>query len=241
MHVIFDIDGTLIRSTHVDDECFAIALGRVLGLRDFDTNWANYQHSTDDGLIIEIAQRYAGFTPTPRQIDDAKHEFFAELRCALAPGAGGPTSPCTPIDGVAAMLDALRARADWRIGISSGTSEEAARIKLAAAGLPLDGLPATFSHRCLRTHAPASRAEIIAATRRKLAPGDREPGSAAPRAVYVGDGLWDLRAARQLGIGFVGVRHDADESRLRAEGAQRIVHHYRDPLAFIALLEEAAA
>jgi phosphoglycolate phosphatase-like HAD superfamily hydrolase len=70
---------------------------------------------------------------------------------------------------------------------------------------------------------------------------DRAPGGPIPRAVYVGDGLWDLRAARELGIGFVGVRHDADESRLRAEGAQRIVRDYRDPRRFIALLEEAAA
>lgn len=236
MLVIFDIDGTLIRSTHVDDECFTIAMDRVLGLRGFDTDWANYEYSTDDGLILEIGRRYGGFDPSPRQIDDAKSEFFAELRRAVAAAA---TSPCTKIDGVAAMLEAVRARAGWRVGISSGTSAEAARIKLAAAGLSLEGLPATFSHRCPRTERPASRAQIIAATREKLRAGGER--GATPRAVYVGDGLWDLRAARELGIGFVGVRHDGDESRLRSEGAQRIVHHYRDLGAFVGLLEEAAA
>lgn len=239
MHVIFDIDGTLIRSTHIDDECFAIAIGRVLGVRDFDTDWANYQYSTDDGLILEIGRRYGGFDPSPRQIDDAKSEFFAELRRAVA---ASETSPCTPIEGVAAMLEAVRSRAGWRIGISSGTSAEAARIKLAAAGLSLEGLPATFSHRCPKTERPAGRAEIIAATRRKLVDGSAgSTGSAPARAVYVGDGLWDLRAARELGMGFVGVRHDGDESKLRSEGAQRIVRHYRDLGAFAAMLEEAAA
>lgn len=235
MHVIFDIDGTLIRSTHVDDGCFAAAVERVLGIAGIDTDWANYQHSTDDGLIVEIARRYGGFDPSPQQVDDTKREFFDQLRRAVAARA---QSPCTPVEGVGPMLDALRARAGWRVGISSGTSEEAARIKLAAAGLSLDGLPATFSHRCPRTHLPASRAAIIAATREKL----RAPGAAAAaRAVYVGDGLWDLRAARELAIGFVGVRHDGDGSRLRAEGAQRIVRDYRDLGAFVALLEEAAA
>lgn len=239
MLVIFDIDGTLIRSTHIDDECFCIAMERVLGLRGFDTNWANYEYSTDDGLILEIGRRHGGFEATPRQIDDAKSEFFRELRRAVGASA---VSPCTPIEGVAAMLEAVRSREGWSVGISSGTSEEAARIKLAAAGLSLEGLPATFSHRCAKTHRPAMRAEIIAATRRKLVedPAGND-GSARSRAVYVGDGLWDLRAARELGMGFVGVRHDGDESRLRSEGAQRIVHHYRDLGAFAAMLEEAAA
>lgn len=234
MHVIFDIDGTLIRSTHVDDGCFAAAVDRVLGIAGIDTDWANYQHSTDDGLIVEIARRCGGFDPSPQQIDDTKREFFDQLRRAVAARA---QSPCTPVEGVGPMLEALRARAGWRVGISSGTSEQAARIKLAAAGLSLDGLPATFSHRCPRTEVPASRAAIIAATREKL----RAPGDAAARAVYVGDGLWDLRAARELAIGFVGVRHDGDGSRLRAGGAQRIVRDYRDLGAFVALLEEAAA
>lgn len=248
MLAIFDIDGTLIRSTHIDDECFSIAMDRVLGIRGFDTDWANYTHSTDDGLILEIAERYGRFTPSPRQIDDAKAEFFAQLRRAVAAAIAGATSPCTQIDGVARMLDAVRSRVGWGIGISSGTSPEAAAIKLGAAGLSLEGLPATFSHRCPRTHAPASRAQIIRCTREKAC-GDMnaaDPHSSADsaritRTVYIGDGLWDLRAARDLGIGFVGVRHDADEAKLRAEGATRIVHHYRDLPGFLAHLEEAAA
>jgi len=235
MLAIFDIDGTLIRSTHVDDECFTIAVDRVLGIRGFDTDWANYTHSTDDGLILEIAERYGGFAATPRQIDDAKHEFFTQLRRAVA---DAPISPCTQIDGVAAMLEAVRSRTGWSLGISSGTSPEAAAIKLGAAGLSLDGLPATFSHRCPRTHVPASRADIISRTREKLL-AEREPGT--HRTVYIGDGLWDLRAAKELAIGFVGLRHDGNERKLRAEGAMRIVHHYRDLPAFMALLEEAAA
>ncbi len=240
MLAIFDIDGTLIRSTHVDDECFTIALDRVLGIRGFDTDWANYTHSTDDGLILEIAERYGRFAVSPQQINDAKAEFFRQLRRAVS---AAPVSPCTQIDGVARMLDALCSRPGWRIGISSGTSEEAARIKLAAAGLSLDGFPATFSHRCPRTSAPASRADIISRTREQLAAlckTDASPRAGLP-TVYIGDGLWDLRAARHLGIGFVGVRHDGNESALRAEGAIRIVHHYRDLPGFLSLLEEAAA
>lgn len=248
MLAIFDIDGTLIRSTHIDDECFTIALDRVLGIRGFDTDWANYTHSTDDGLILEIAERYGRFTPSPQQIDDAKAEFFAQLRRAVAAAIAGATSPCTQIDGVARMLDAVRSRAGWSVGISSGTSAEAAAIKLGAAGLSLDGLPATFSHRCPRTHAPASRAQIIRCTREKTLAASRVAASASPASlaittptVYIGDGLWDLRAAKELGIGFVGIRHDGNESKLRAEGATRIVHHYRDLTGFLAHLEEAAA
>jgi phosphoglycolate phosphatase-like HAD superfamily hydrolase len=43
----------------------------------------------------------------------------------------------------------------------------------------------------------------------------------------VGDGVWDARATRALGIGFLGVRCDGrpeGAERLRREGAERVVH-----------------
>ena len=65
-------------------------------------------------------------------------------------------------------------------------------------------------------------------------------GRNAP-AVYVGDGVWDARAARALKIGFVGVRVDGREERLRAAGAERIVRDYTDIAGVLRMIEEEMA
>ena len=62
-------------------------------------------------------------------------------------------------------------------------------------------------------------------------------GRNAP-AVYVGDGVWDARAARALKIGFVGVRLDGREEHLRGAGAQRIVCDYADVAGVMRMIEE---
>ena len=58
--MVFDIDGTLTRSTGVDDECFVRAMRDEVGLSGFDCDWANYPHATDSGLTQEIVRRQTG-------------------------------------------------------------------------------------------------------------------------------------------------------------------------------------
>ena len=65
----------------------------------------------------------------------------------------------------------------------------------------------------------------------------RSGGKNAP-AVYVGDGVWDVKAARHLRIGFVGVRVDGREERLREMGAERIVREFGDVEGVVRMLEE---
>ena len=40
---------------------------------------------------------------------------------------------------------------------------------------------------------------------------------------YVGDGIWDLRAARELGYGFIGLAQDGRADALLAAGANHLV------------------
>jgi beta-phosphoglucomutase-like phosphatase (HAD superfamily) len=45
--VIFDIEGTLTETNAVDSDCFIRSVGEVLGVRDFETDWSQYQFVTD--------------------------------------------------------------------------------------------------------------------------------------------------------------------------------------------------
>jgi phosphoglycolate phosphatase-like HAD superfamily hydrolase len=55
-------------------------------------------------------------------------------------------------------------------------------------------------------------------------------------AIYVGDGLWDLKASRELGIRFVGVgrKHEL----LRKHGASRVLVSFAERLRFFRALNE---
>lgn len=48
--VVFDVDGTLIQSTGVDDECFARAVEVAWGIPSISTQWNDYEHVTDTVL-----------------------------------------------------------------------------------------------------------------------------------------------------------------------------------------------
>ena len=50
-------------------------------------------------------------------------------------------------------------------------------------------------------------------------------------AVYLGDGLWDLKAARELEFDFIGIGPEAD--RLLAAGANAVFPDFRDPLSVL--------
>jgi len=46
--------------------------------------------------------------------------------------------------------------------------------------------------------------------------------------VLFGDGTWDLAAAQELGIGFVGIGSGESAHRLTAAGARHVFIDYRD-------------
>ncbi|HYA30787.1 MAG TPA: hypothetical protein VEI95_18360, partial [Acidobacteriota bacterium] len=47
-------------------------------------------------------------------------------------------------------------------------------------------------------------------------------------AIYVGDGIWDARACRVLGIPFIGIGKAASAAKLRAEGAVEVLPDFSD-------------
>ncbi|MFZ4767390.1 MAG: HAD family hydrolase, partial [Roseimicrobium sp.] len=118
---------------------------------------------------------------------------------------------CFPAtEGAVELLHELRA-AGHRIAIATGDWRETITFKMRAAGIPYEGIPIVTSSEHY------SRADIIRAA-------VAEAGGPLDEAVYVGDGLWDLRACEQLGIPFIGVGHRKE--RLQKAGA----HHVLDDL-----------
>jgi len=203
---IFDIDGTLTDSYDADTRCYEAALAEAWGLEGFDLDWHDYTSSTDAGVAVEIHTARFGEPPSAERAQ-ALEDAFGRI------WARDHADRSRPIDGAPALLAEVMAAPDFAVGIATGCWQSSAEMKLDGAGYPVDRLDLSTA-----THHP-QRPDIVrrAIERQRARVGD------ARRVVYVGDGVWDIRAAKALGIEFVGVGAGERAERLAAEGATFIV------------------
>lgn len=182
--LIFDLDGTLVKSSAFDDACYQQALREVLGHSNFNSNWETYEHVTDTGLLHELLLNLGVDEPKPiiRQVRDV---FGEKIKHYLDSGGD-----CIPVPGALETISKLLA-SGFKVGIATGGWGHAARMKLRHAGFdePVflsssdDAMdrPGIMSHCCERL------------------------GGDPSRAVYFGDASWDVKATKTLGWRFVGV------------------------------------
>jgi phosphoglycolate phosphatase-like HAD superfamily hydrolase len=60
-------------------------------------------------------------------------------------------------------------------------------------------------------------------------------------SVYVGDGVWDARACRALGIPFIGIGRAGQADKLLEEGAVRVFADLADSELFFRVLQNIEA
>jgi phosphoglycolate phosphatase-like HAD superfamily hydrolase len=225
---IFDIDGTLTESVAVDEVCFVQAFRGVLGIEGINTNWLDYKFQTDSGLALEICRNHLGRDPGGAEISRLQSRFI-ELLCAAVEATG---RPMREIPGASALLRRVEAHPGWRVAIATGGWKVSARFKLASAGLPVDGIPwasADDAH---------DRVEILRTSIQRA--GQHYGQVAFGKVVYIGDGVWDVRAAKALGIGFLGLAADTKAGRLVEEGASCVLPDFSDPVRVSECLERVA-
>ena len=220
--VIFDVDGTLSLTSEVDDDCWRDAAREVLGVTSMSTDWSTYSHSTDEAIATDLIRR-----GTDRvSVDDLVHRVRDVFADGIRESLGRDPDLFRPVPGSPDVFKVLT-DAGWSVAIATGGWRVTAEMKLAAAGVPFSGVPAA--------HADDAhpREEIISiAARRAMV----EASHGIP-TVYVGDGIWDVKAAARLGIGFIGIGDAASAERLRRAGAEVVLRDFSDPSSFLAEVE----
>jgi phosphoglycolate phosphatase-like HAD superfamily hydrolase len=224
--VLFDIDGTLTQTTHVDDLCFVQSFVDELGIHDLDTDWSRYPTVCDSGITQHIFRTHLGRMPSATELARLQRRFVSLLEhtyerephlFVAVPGAG-------------AAVHNLRQHPDWAVAIATGGWQTSAMFKLSKAAIAVDGIPAAFAdHGVTR--------EVIVAAALVMARHTYQQQRFA-RLVYIGDGVWDVRTARQLNLEFIGVASGECEAVLRAEGARAIIQDFTNFDQFRHVLEE---
>jgi len=188
--VMFDIDGTLVDSSGFDEDLFARAIKRELGVQ-VDETWQAYQHHTDTGVLNEgMMQNNIPAYERPRAAERVKRCFISLVQDYIV----SQPKELAPIPGAPELIRVLRSRVEVVIALATGGWLETAEMKLRSAGIEFEGLPfATSSEATART-------EIM-----RLAEQQAGVFGRFTRRTYFGDAPWDKKASADLGYDFVAV------------------------------------
>jgi len=224
---IFDIDGTLTNTNSVDTECFVKALSEAHAITEINTDWSTYPHTTDSGITLQIFQEKFGRGPDAPELEKFK-SCFVNL---LTEQCRENSSSFTEIAGASIALSRLKQESDWAIAIATGSWRESALLKLRAAKIEIDDIPAAFAEDGL------SREEILqSAVSQAL---HKHQLSSFAKVVSVGDGLWDVRTAQRLNFAFLGIGCGESVAVLQRAGAQHVIADFADYDRLLRCLNEA--
>ena len=224
---IFDIDGTLANTNPVDAQCYVRAVKDERGVDLRDARWSDFTFVTDSGISVQVFERYLGRAPAAAELVQLRHRF----RDLLAQAARDQRESFSEVAGASQALDRLRSDPHWTVAIATGSWRACALVKLAAAGLDIDGIPAAFADDGL------AREDILTTAQARAREAYRQANFS--RVVSIGDAPWDVQTARRLGLPFIGVRAHRDAVALEEWGASHVLRDFTDYDVLLRCLAEA--
>lgn len=184
--LLFDIDGTLLRTRGAGRDALDVAFSEVHGWEGA-TQGVSLAGATDGGIVRDVAARF-GHPAELVDVDAVRARYLA----ALAPRLREPgRSQACP--GVAELLERLRGRA--HLGLLTGNWRAGAFLKLGAIGLEEGWIDGAYGEDAVDRDAlvPVARARATAA------------GVSYRRVVVIGDTPADVSCARAGGAIAVAV------------------------------------
>ena len=216
MHIfILDLDGTLMPSHGVDNECYWRAVHAVFRTEPETPELDGFTHITDQGILDEWTRTRFGRKPTTTETGLVQARFLEFLRAEASRRPG----EFQPVKGLEAWLDCLASNCDTRAAIATGGWAHTARFKLKFSGLARFGLPLASSNDAV------SRIDIMRTALGKLGLASA-PGN--PRPTYIGDGPWDALSSLELGWDFIGIASGDRADALRRCGAASIIEDFAE-------------
>lgn len=185
--IVFDIDGTLTDSVSVHQFAFRSALQnfKFPALR---TDWSSYRHHSDSAILTEAwEEANLGGKADMLRLEREYARFYDEAV---------RKTPFSEIRGARRFIDYMR-KQGWIVVFATGSLRYGALHKLSVIGL--DG----ESEILVTASEFETREEIVG---RAVELGSAANGGQKPhRVISIGDGVWDLTTARNLGYEFFGI------------------------------------
>ncbi len=206
---ILDLDGTLIPSAEIDNECFWQAVFACFGERNSLPDLHDFKNVTDNGILNEWCLRELGRLPCEQETARIRQIFLQRLESA----AIQQPKHFKPMPGVTQWLKTVNDNNFSIAAIATGGWAHSARLKLKLSGLDRFNLPLASSDDAL------TRPQIMQVAVQKTL-GHRPLTGVG--FTYVGDGTWDLLASQKLGWKFIGIAKGARAEQLKKAGASYV-------------------
>jgi len=225
--VLFDIDGTILRTGGAGLDAMRAALVETFGT--FGDPGYRYDGRTDPQIARDL-MRGAGFDDAT--ITERMPALLRRYTDGLVARLAEPQREVHMYPGVAELVDAVDAHPDMMLGLLTGNVDRGARLKLRAVGLDFDRfrVNAFGSDSEVRGELPA-----IAHARMRDATGIELAGS---DVVVIGDTPADIACGRDLGARAIAVatgRYTVEE--LAAHAPYAVFEDLSDTEAVIAAIE----
>ena len=212
--VMFDIDGTLLDAGAIDDRCYVETAKAQFSAETINSDWRSYPHVTNSGITTALHQQFLGCEASPLFLEQFRSAFTHRIQAAIA------TDPqsCQAIPGAINFLNQLHQRTDIALAIATGGWHSCAQAKLRHAQLPTDGIPFASA-----SDAQAREAIMAIAHQRAL---NHYQVSSFQHRIYIGDGIWDVKASRTAGYQFIGIATEEKAKAIAQAGATQIFPNF---------------
>ena len=210
---ILDLDGTLMPTAEIDNECFWRAVFDCLGDPGQLPELHEFTNVTDSGILDEWCVSTLGRSPSQQETMQIKYDFGQLLESAFT----DQPEEFSPVPGVVEWLEAVREHEHVLAGIATGGWQHSALLKLNLSGLDRFELPLASSDDAIK------RTEIMQIAARRTFD---QPTAVQAGFTYIGDGTWDLKASRELDWQFIGIASGDRAKQLRRAGAGQILKNF---------------
>jgi len=221
---MFDVDGTLTNSNEIDAQCFVAALKEAYNVEVADIEWSKYKCVSDQGLSTEIFEDMFQRKPEREDLNRIKNSYLNSLKKEIA-----RSKECCPeIPGAVSAMQRLKENPDYAVAIATGCWKESADLKLTTAGFEFNDIPMASSSDSMERVTIMQISLERAITKYRV--------DKFEKVIYVGDGVWNVIASRELNFHFIGVGSGANKQKLLEVGARNIVTDFCDYEMFMNVL-----
>lgn len=214
--IMFDIEGTLVKSNDIDTVCYCKAIQEVLDIEHIDIDWAHYSYVTDSGITAEIVENFLGRKTKEIDLWNVQQKYINNLRYEVE----NHSRYFEPVRGAPELINSLLSSQNFAVAFATGCWRNAAFLKLEAAGINYQDIPLASADDSYEREAIMIRASELARIKNNLA--------YFSAVTYIGDGPWDYIASKNLKYDFVGIGSGNRAALLKNLGATHVLADLSD-------------
>ncbi len=184
--IVFDIDDTLTKSEYQHQLAYVNTM-KEFGINKINKNWKEYKHHTDSFILKENYENNLS-----EKFDFSFIENFENRMTELIQSL----SKVSEIKGAKKIIDYFTNKPDYAISFATGSLLKPAFIKLNQSEIKYNKNLVVGSNEIYEREGIVKRAINQAKKFHKV--------ESFNNIISVGDGIWDFKAARNLGLYFIG-------------------------------------